>query len=247
MVAGPRLMGIFWDAIGQAAGLLISPSGYVRGVIAVTLSVNGLAVLVALVLGIPFGIWLGLTHNRARGLLAVIVNTGLFLPPVVVGLFVVMSLSRSGPLGSLGLLYSRSAIVIAEVLLAMPYVTAITMVAIGAVPRELRLQALGLGASRTQALWQVMRDARLALMAAVLAGLGSIMSEVGAAMMVGGNIATTSGNDTRTLTTAIVQETRMGNYATAMAFSLILMSIVFVIVVILTRAQQGRQGRWLRS
>jgi tungstate transport system permease protein len=92
-----------------------------------------------------------------------------------------------------------------------------------------------------------MRDARLALMAAVLAGLGSIMSEVGAAMMVGGNIATSSGNDTRTLTTAIVQETRIGNYATAMAFSLILMGIVFAIVLVLTRAQQGRQGRWLRS
>lgn len=242
-------MGLLWDSAKQAIEVLLSLNSYVLGVIGLTLTVNGLAVLVALAIGIPLGTWLGLTRYKGhgRGLLATLVNTGLFLPPVVVGLFVVMMLSRRGPFGFLGWLYSPRAMVVAEVLLATPYVSAIAMVAIGAVPRELRLQALGLGASRMQALWQVMRDARLALMAAVLAGLGSIMSEVGAVMMVGGNIATSAGNETRTLTTAIVQETRMGEYATAMAFSIILMAIVFLINVILTRAQQGRAGRWLRS
>ncbi len=239
------LFGTFKDAFR----VLGSFDTYLVQVLALTLTVNGLAVALAIGLGIPLGSWLGLTRHRGpgRALLASLVNTGLFLPPVVVGLFVVLLLSRRGLFGFLGWLYTPRAMIVAEVLLATPYVAAISMVAIGSVPRDLRLQALGMGASRPQAFWQVVRDARLALMAAVLAGLGSIMSEVGAVMMVGGNIATTAGNETRTLTTAIVQETRMGEYATALAFSIILMAIVFVINLILTRAQQGRAGRWMKS
>jgi tungstate transport system permease protein len=121
------------------------------------------------------------------------------------------------------------------------------MAAVGSVPRDVRTQALGLGASRLQTIWLVLREARVGLMAAVVTGFGAIISEVGAVMIVGGNIATTESNETRVMTTAIVQETRMGNFERAMAFGIILVLVAFLIMLLLTRLQQGARGRWLRS
>jgi tungstate transport system permease protein len=169
------------------------------------------------------------------------------MPPVVIGLLVYMVFSRRGPLGSLEWLFTVPAMVVAQVIIVTPIIGAITMAAVGSVPRDVRTQALGLGASRLQTIWLVLREARVALMAAVVTGFGAIISEVGAVMLVGGNIATTESNETRVMTTAIVQETRMGNFERAMAFGLILVLVAFLIMLLLTRLQQGSRGRWLQS
>lgn len=237
----------FWDSIVEAIGLLRSLNAYVLQVVGLSFEVSGSAVLIGLLIGIPLGLLLGLGSFRGRSLLVALVNTGLGLPPVLVGLFVLMMLSRRGPLGFLGILYSPPAMVIAQVILATPYIAAITMSAVGSLPREVRLQALGLGASRAQSIWLVVKEARLGVMTAVIAGFGAVISEVGAVMMVGGNIANTDGNKTRVLTTAIVQESRIGNYGTAMAFGLILLAIAFTLMLLLSRAQEGSRRRWMKS
>jgi tungstate transport system permease protein len=240
-------MQLMWDSLVEALKLLFSMNGYVMSVLAMSLRTSGIALLLGAIIGIPLGAWLGLSRFPGRNVLASVVNTGLALPPVVVGLFVYMLLSRRGPLGSLELLFTVPAMIIAQTIIAAPVIGAISMAAIGSVPRDMRTQALGLGASRWQTTWMVVREARVSLMAAVVTGFGAVISEVGAVMMVGGNIATTSSNETRVMTTAIVQETRMGNFERAMAFGLILVLVAFVIMLVATRLQQGARGRWLQS
>jgi tungstate transport system permease protein len=160
------------------------------------------------------------------------------LPPVVVGLFVTLLLWRSGPLGSLEVLYTPAAIVLAQAIIAAPIVTGIALAAVQNVPEVFRLQLLGLGASRVQMVWVVLREARLPMLAAVMAGFGGIISEIGASMMVGGNIK----GQTRTLTTAMVLETGKGNFETAIALSLLLLVLVFGVNWMLTSIQQrGRR------
>jgi tungstate transport system permease protein len=230
---------VFVDAIKQAFHLLVSGDPYIWRIISRSLQVSGLAVLLGLLAGIPLGTWLGLTRFPGRGVAVALVNTGLALPPVVVGLFVYIILSRQGPLGSLGWLYTPGAMIAAQFVLAAPYVAAITLAAVQSVPPELRLQARALGASRWQAMLLHLREARLSLMAAVAAGFGAVISEVGAVIMVGGNIQ----GETRVITTAIVLETRRGRFATAMAFGLILLVIAFTANAFITRVQQAQPRR----
>ncbi|MEE9133815.1 MAG: ABC transporter permease [Gemmatimonadota bacterium] len=232
-------MDVFVDAIKQAFHLLVSGDPYIWRIISRSLQVSGLAVLLGLLAGIPLGTWLGLTRFPGRGVAVALVNTGLALPPVVVGLFVYIILSRQGPLGSLGWLYTPGAMIAAQFVLAAPYVAAITLAAVQSVPPELRLQARALGASRWQAMLLHLREARLSLMAAVAAGFGAVISEVGAVIMVGGNIQ----GETRVITTAIVLETRRGRFATAMAFGLILLVIAFTANAFITRVQQAQPRR----
>jgi len=236
-----------WNSTVEAFKLLFSMNDYVMSVLAMSLRTSGIALLLGTIIGIPIGAWLGLSRFRGRGVLAAVVNTGLALPPVVVGMVVYMLLSRRGPLGSLQMLYSPSAMIMAQTIICAPVIAAISMAAVGSVPRDIRIQALGLGASRWQTILVVLREARVSLMAAVVTGFGAVISEVGAVMMVGGNIATTVSNETRVMTTAIVQETRMGNFEKAMAFGLILVFVAFVIMLLATRLQQGAHGRWLQS
>jgi tungstate transport system permease protein len=162
------------------------------------------------------------------------VNTGMGLPPVVVGLFVTILLWRSGPFGGWEVLYTPAAIVIAQAVIAAPIVTGITLAAVQSVPPAFRLQLLGLGASRLQMTWMVLREARLPMLAAVMAGFGGIISEIGASMMVGGNIK----GSTRTLTTAMVLETGKGNFDIAIALAILLMTLVFLVNWALTAVQQ---------
>jgi tungstate transport system permease protein len=162
------------------------------------------------------------------------VNTGMGLPPVVVGLFVTLLLWRGGPFGDLEILYTPAALVVAQAVIAAPIVTGITLAAVGQVPREFRLQLLGLGASRAQMVWLVLREARLPMLAAVMAGFGGIISEIGASMMVGGNIK----GQTRTLTTAMVLETGKGNFEVAIALALLLLVLIFLVNWLLTAIQQ---------
>jgi tungstate transport system permease protein len=201
-----------------------------------SLEVSASATLIALAIGIPLGSLLALTRFPGRGLVVSTVNSGMGLPPVVVGLFITMLLWRSGPLGGLEILYTPTAIIAAQAVLAAPIVTGITLAAVQSVPEAFRVQLYGLGASRPQMLWMVLREARLPMLAAVMAGFGGVVSEIGASMMVGGNIK----GQTRTLTTAMVLETGKGNFDVAVALAVMLLALVLAVNWVLTTIQQRR-------
>ena len=199
-----------------------------------SLQISGLSTLLSLMMGLPLGTLLALGRFPGRSFLLSLINTGMGLPPVVVGLFVAIMLWRSGPLGDLRLIYTPSAIVIAQVIIALPVVSGLTTAALQALDPRLRLQLLGLGASRPQMIWALWREARLPLLAALMAGFGAVISEVGASLMVGGNIR----HQTRVLTTAIVLETSKGNFNEAIALAVLLLIITFLINWALTWVQQ---------
>ena len=199
-----------------------------------SLQVSMLATLISLLVGLPLGTILALGKFPGRAFLLSIVNTGMALPPVVVGLFVAMMLWRSGPLGDFRLIYTPAAIVIAQTVIAAPVVTGLTAAALQQLNPRLRLQLYGLGASRAQMVLALWREARLPLLAALMAGFGSVISEVGASMMVGGNIR----GQTRVLTTAIVLETSKGEFERAIALSVFLLAITFLVNWALTIIQQ---------
>src|ERR1041384_7623452 len=199
-----------------------------------SLQVSAIATCISLLIGLPVGTWLALGNFRGRSFILSIINTGMALPPVVVGLVVAIMLWRSGPLGDLHLIYTPVAIVIAQTIIAAPVVTGLTAAALEALDPRLQQQLLGLGASRRQMVWYLWREARLPLLAALMAGFGSVISEVGASMMVGGNIR----GQTRVLTTAIVMETSRGEFEQAIALSVLLLIITFLINWTLTWIQQ---------
>ena len=199
-----------------------------------SLLVSGSATLISLLLGIPLGTFLGLKHFRGKRFVASLVNTGMGAPPVVIGLVVTIFLWRSGPLGILHILYTPAAMIIAQVIIAFPLVAGFTMAAVQQLDPKLRLQIMALGASQTQMIWLILKEARLPLLAAIMAGFGAVISEVGASMMVGGNIT----NQTRVMTTAIVGEDSKGNFSLAIALSILLMIIVYLVNLLLTWVQQ---------
>ena len=233
-------MGLIWDGIGQAFWLLITGDPEIWAVTWLSLKISGSATLLSLLLGIPIGIFLALTQFPGRSITVALINTGMGLPPVVVGLFVSIFLWRSGPLGLLELLYTPTAMVIAQLVIAFPIVAGLTMAAFQTLNPNLSLQLLGIGASRAQLLWLLCKEARLPLLAAVMAGFGGVISEVGASMMVGGNIR----GQTRVLTTATVLETGKGNFEIAIALGLILLILTFAVNFLLTHIQQREQLRW---
>ena len=205
-----------------------------------SLQISGLATAISLLIGLPLGTLLALGKFTGRSILLSLVNTGMGLPPVVVGLFVAMMLWRSGPFGDLKLIYSPSAIIIAQVIIAFPVVTGLTTASLQALDPRLQLQLRGLGASTPQMVWMLWREARLPLLAALMAGFGSVISEVGASMMVGGNIR----GQTRVLTTAIVLETSKGEFNMAIGLGVLLLTITFIVNWALTAIQQkgARRG-----
>jgi ABC-type tungstate transport system permease subunit/ABC-type tungstate transport system substrate-binding protein len=219
--------------------LLTSGDDYVIDVVLRSIAISGAALLLAVLIALPIGIGLALSRFRARLPLVAFVNTGLALPPVVVGLVVYLMLSRSGPLGPLELLYTPMAVILAQVVLAGPYIVAVTLAALESVPADVRLQARGLGASRWQAIRLHLREARASLVAAVAAGFGAVISEVGAVMIVGGNLL----GETRVMTSAIVLETRRGNFGAAIALGIVLLCIALVVNVLLTLLHTGPRLR----
>src|SRR5205809_2920290 len=229
-------MDLVWSGFRQALALIVGADGEIWEILWLSLQVSGTATLISLALGVPAGAALALARFRGRGLVVSAVNTGMGLPPVVVGLFVTLVLWRSGPFGDLEILYTPAAIVAAQAVIAAPIVTGITLAAVQQVPREFRLQLLALGASRVQMIWVVLREARLPMLAAVMAGFGGVISEIGASIMVGGNIQ----GQTRTLTTELVLETSKGNFEAAIALSLLLLVLVFLVNWALTSIQQRR-------
>ncbi len=230
-------MDLLWQGITQAFWLLIRGDPEVWQVTFLSLQISGTATFLSLLVGIPSGTALALAQFPGRRLVISLVNTGMGLPPVVAGLLVTIMIWRSGPLGVLRLLYTPTAMVIAQCIIAIPIVTGLTIAAIQNLNPKLRLQILALGASRWQMLWLLLREARLPLLAAVMAGFGGVISEIGASMMVGGNIL----GQTRVLTTATVMETSKGNFDVAIALGVILLSLVLLVNLALTFLQQRGQ------
>ena len=202
-------------------------------IIFLSLRVSGLALLISTAIGAPIGVVLGLTRTRAHGLITAILYTGMGLPPVVVGLFVYLMLSRSGPFGVLGWLFTPRAMIAAQTIIALPLVTGLTMTAVRSVDPGLRLQVRSLGATPVQEVLAVLVEARIGVVAAIVAAFSGIISEVGAVMLVGGNIA----GKTRVLTTAIVLNTRQGEFALAIALGIILLALAFLANLALLRLQ----------
>jgi len=234
---------LIWQGMVKAVGLLFGFDPEVWAISWLSLKISGYATFISLAAGVPLGIALALGRFPGRGLAAALVNTGMGLPPVVVGLFVSIFLWRSGPLGFLELIYTPTGMVVAQVIIAFPIVAGLTMASFQSLDPNLSLQLLGIGASKPQLLWLLCREARLPLLAAVMAGFGGVISEVGASMMVGGNIR----GQTRVLTTATVLETGRGNFDLAIALGFILLVFTFAINCFLTRVQQQGRHRWRRS
>ncbi len=227
-------MDLIIEGFKQAFLLLINGDPEMLKVTALSLIVSLTATAISLVIGVLLGTVIGLTRFPGRRFLMSLINTGMGAPPVVVGLTVAIFLWRSGPLGFLGLMYSVPAMVLAQIIIALPIITGFTVATIQQVDTKLRLQILALGASRWQFLWLLLREMQLPLLAAVMAGFGSIISEVGASQMVGGSIK----DQTRVLTTAIVQLVSAGDFGLAIALSIILMLIVYAVTTLLTMIQQ---------
>lgn len=232
-------MELMVEGVRQALALVLALDSEVLSITLLSLKVSCSATLISLALGLPTGTLLALSDFPGRRLIISMVNTGMGLPPVVVGLFITIFLWRNGPIGFLEILYTPAAMVLAQAVIATPIVTGITIASIQNLPANLKLQILALGATRRQMVWLLVREARLPLLAAVMAGFGGVISEVGASMMVGGNIK----GQTRVLTTATVMETGKGNFEVAIALSLVLLGLAFGVNYLLTVIQQRERPR----
>ncbi len=232
-------MDLILDGIKKAFWLLITLDPEVLGITLLSLKISGSATLISIFTGVSVGAVVALTRFPGRRIAVSLINTGMALPPVVVGLFVTIFLWRNGPLGFLGILYTPLAMILAQAVIASPIVAGITLASIQNLPAKLRLQILALGATRLQMIWILVKEARLPLLAAVMAGFGGVISEIGASIMVGGNIKGYS----RVLTTATVMETSKGNFDVAIALSIILLLLAYVINLVLTQVQQRERPR----
>jgi tungstate transport system permease protein len=218
--------------------MIFSGDAGLAEIVALSLRVSGMAILIATLIGVPVGAWLGLRRFLGRRFFVVLLYTGMGFPPVVVGLFVYLMLSRSGPLGGLDwpwlpTLFTPGAMIMAQTIIAVPLVAGFTMAAVMGVDPQLRQQVQSLGATGWQTTATVLTEARVGVVVAIIAGFGSVISEVGAVMLVGGNIE----GRTRVLTTAIVLETRQGSFDLALALGVILLGITFLINAVMLRLQ----------
>ena len=221
----------------EAFRLLLTGNAELYRIIFRSLAISGAASLLAMMVGIPLGYALARGRFPGRTLLLSAVNTGMGMPPVVVGLIVWLLLTRSGPFGSLDLIYTKEAMVLAQFVIATPLVVGFAAASIQALPAELPDLLHSLGAGRIRRLWIIAGEAQLGLLAAIMAGFGAVISEVGASMTVGGNLR----GSTRVLTTAIVTETGRGNLSVALALGLMLLALAFGVNIWLTVIQQQRR------
>ena len=238
-------MSTILNAFKEAFLLIVRFNPDFYRVLSLSLIVSGTATVIGAVIGIPLGVALSESSFHGKRALLILLFAFMGLPPVVVGLFTFLLLAKSGPLGSLDLIYTPTAMVIVQVILATPIIAGLTHVSLGRVDPRLGLQAMSLGATRRQVAWVKMREVRAGLVAAVIAGLGRVMAEVGGVMIVGGNIK----GQTRVLTTDIVLQTRMGNYQLALAEGIVLILLVVIIIVVISnifltklQTEKGRRG-----
>jgi tungstate transport system permease protein len=230
---------LFIQGIIKAFELIVTFDPEVLGITWLSLKISGTATFISLFIGVSIGTAVALNNFFGKRFVISLINTGMGLPPVVVGLFVTMMIWRSGPFGFLEILYTPYAMIIAQAIIATPIVMGISLASIQNLPPNLRLQILSLGASRLQMVWILIKEAKLPLLAAVMAGFGGVISEVGASIMVGGNIKGYS----RVLTTATVMETGKGNFDIAIALGIILLILAFMINALLTQIQQRQRPR----
>ncbi len=232
-------MDLIWEGLRQALALLLALDPEVLGITLLSLKVSGIATLISVLLGLGAAVAVALNEFPGKRVVIALMNTGMGLPPVVVGLFVTVLLWRNGPFGFLGILYTPAAIILAQAVIATPIIAGLGLAALQHLPPALRLQILSLGATRSQMIWLLLKEARLPLLAAVMAGFGGVISEVGASIMVGGNLK----GSTRVLTTATVMETSRGNFEVAFALSFILLVLAFSVNALLTHLQQRGRPR----
>jgi tungstate transport system permease protein len=230
---------LIWEGLRKALELLLRLDPEVLRITLLSLKVSGIATLLSVVLGLGIAVLVALNEFPGKRLVIALLNTGMGLPPVVVGLFVTVFLWRNGPLGFLGILYTPAAIILAQAVIATPIIAGLGLAALQHLPPGLRLQILALGATRIQLVWLLLKEARLPMLAAVMAGFGGVISEVGASIMVGGNLK----GSTRVLTTATVMETSRGNFEVAFALSFILLLLAFTVNALLTHLQQRSRQR----
>jgi len=231
-------MDLLIEGLKKAIELILAGDPIIAEITLRTLKVSLTAIIISMIVGIPAGMVLGLVQFPGRRLILALVNIGMGLPPVVAGLWITLLLWRSGPLGEYSLLYSETAIVLAQTLVSLPIITALTATAFQQISEKMILQVKALGATRLQLVWILMKESKLAILAAIIAGFGRVIAEVGAAMMVGGNIS----GQTRILTTSIVMEVSKGNFDIALALSFILMTLAFLITFCLTYLQQRKRS-----
>ncbi|WHX99880.1 ABC transporter permease [Neobacillus sp. DY30] len=230
-------MELIIDGLKKAVEMILTGDKEIFEITWLTLRVCFMAIVISSIIGLPLGMLLGLRKFRGRKILLVFINIGMGLPPVVAGLWITMLLWRSGPLGHLQLLYSPTAIVMAQVLVSLPIVTGLTSSAFQQINDKMLLQIKALGATKLQTIIILFKQTKIAIVAAIMAGFGRVIAEVGAAMMVGGNIQ----GDTRILTTSIVMEVSKGNFDVALAISFILLTVALLITAVLTMLQQRKR------
>ncbi len=230
-------MELIIEGLKKALEMIQTGDPEILSITLLTLRVSFTAMLISALVGLPLGMLLGLSHFKGKKILLVFINIGLGLPPVVAGLWITMLLWRSGPLGGFSLLYTPIAIIMAQVLVSLPIVIGLTSSAFQQISENMLLQIKALGATRWQTFIILLKESKIAIFAAVMAAFGRIIAEVGAAMMVGGNIQ----GDTRILTTSIVMEVSKGNFDVALALSFILMSVALLITAVMTFLQQRKR------
>lgn len=226
------------EGILEAFYLIITLDASLMKIVWLSLQVSGAAIIIGTVFGVPLGTYLGLKPERKTRFISRLVYTFMGLPPVVAGLVIVLLLSRAGPLGFLGLMWTPTAMIIAQVLLALPIIGGLTMIGVRTRGREVEETARTLGAGKLLTAWTVIRESRLVIMGAVVSGFGRVIAEVGAVMIVGGNIE----GHTRVMTTAMILEARKGNYEFAIGLGLVLLTIAYVVNSFLYYLQRG--GRY---
>ena len=233
-------MTILLNAIQEAITLILSGDPLILEIVLRSLHVSIVALIISIIIGIPTGAWFALTDFPFKRILTAIIYTGMGLPPVVVGLVVYLLLSRQGPMGDLGWLFTIPAMILAQTIIATPMIIGVTLSSVLAVDPDLRPQLQALGATPWQATMTLLTEARFGVIVGLAAGFGSIISEVGAVMLVGGNID----GSTRVLTTAIVLETRQGNFDLALALGIILLGISFManFVMVMLQGHSLRTG-----
>ncbi len=230
-------MDLIWEGLTKAFELIAAGDEGIFDITFLTLKVSITSIIISTLIGIPLGTFLGLAHFWGRRGILIFINICMGLPPVVAGLTITMLLWRSGPFGDLSLLYTPTAIIMAQVLVSLPIIIGLTCSSFQQIDEKMLLQIRALGATKWQALIILLKEMRIAILAAIMAGFGRVIAEVGAAMMVGGNIL----GETRILTTSIMMEVSKGNFDVAIALSFILMALAFLITFCLTSLQQRKR------
>ena len=234
-------MDIIWNGIKNAAVLIFTGNREIYEILFTTIKVSGIAVLFSILFGVPLGIVIGLNKFRGKRLAITLINTGMSAPPVAVGLMIILFIWRSGPLGFMELLYTPTAMIIAQMIIAFPIITGITLAAIQQINPGLKQQALSLGANRIQLLWILIKEAKYSIYTAIAAGFGRAISEVGAVLIVGGNIV----GETRVLTTSTIQMVRMGKFDVAISLVVILLALSLGINFAIILIQQKERITWI--